>query len=102
MGSSFTNGKTDLSVTAHMAHAIIKEKGKKKTSLFLNMKKCSSMCWHVIMRNSARRERIRMIIKSNLVEQNNNVITRFPISKRLFDCGFELKEYLVSLLSTKN
>ena len=30
MGSSFTNGKTDLSVTAHMAHAIIKEKGKKK------------------------------------------------------------------------
>ncbi len=48
-GTSFSAAKTDLSVTAPMANAIIAEMGKKMIYLFHNMKRFLRVFWNDIM-----------------------------------------------------
>ena len=61
-GTSFTNDKTDLSITAPMLRLSFQRWEKRMTSLYLSMKKSLRMCFRGIMMIFAKKDYIRMII----------------------------------------
>lgn len=71
-GTSFTNGKTDLSVTDLWLRLLLRKWRKRTTSIYLNMRKSSKRYSSVIRMISVRRGHIRMIIKLN--QEGFNII----------------------------